>query len=281
MKRESRSSLEGSAPRRARQRVPSYADGVDRYDEAALQRLKHLTAPHVDSFDYFLTQGMHAAVDDMSAMELRVEGVDGRAGPVVRMCLESVRLAAPSVTEDGDTRPMTPREARERGLNYAGAMSVAVLVEVDDQPPVRFDASLGDFPIMVRSEKCVLRGLSPAQLVRRREEALELGGYFIVNGIERIIRLLQLPRRNHPSAIERNSYTNRGAAYSNKGVAMRCVRRDQSSITLTLHYLVTGAVTLRLVIRKQEFLLPAVLVARALCEISDRELHDRVLQLGA
>lgn len=106
-----------------------------------------------------------------------------------------------------------------------------------------------------------------------------MGGYFVVNGIERIVRLLQLPRRNHATAIERSSYRNRGPAYTDRGVAMRCVRSDQSSITVTLHFLSTGGVTLRFVVRKQEFLLPAVLVARALGGISDKELFDRVLQL--
>jgi DNA-directed RNA polymerase I subunit RPA2 len=42
-------------------------------------------------------------------------------------------------------------------------------------------------------------------------------GYFIQNGIERVIRLLQVPRRNYASAIERSSFKNRGPAYSDKG----------------------------------------------------------------
>ena len=86
-----------------------------------------------------------------------------------------------------------------------------------------------------------------------------------------------MPRRNYAAAIERSSYKNRGPTYSDKGVAMRCVRKDQSSVTLTLHYLTNGGATLKFVLRKQEFLLPVVIVAKSLMDITDKELHDRLL----
>lgn len=70
----------------------------------------------------------------------------------------------------------------------------------------------------------------------------------------------------------------RGAYYSDKGVSMRCVRSDQSSVTVTLHFLTNGGATLRFVLRKQEFLLPVILVAKALVNISDKELFDRIVR---
>lgn len=50
----------------------------------------------------------------------------------------------------------------------------------------------GDCPVMVGSKRCHLEGHGPAQLCKGREEAGEMGGYFIVRGIERVIRLLQV-----------------------------------------------------------------------------------------
>jgi DNA-directed RNA polymerase I subunit RPA2 len=43
---------------------------------------------------------------------------------------------------------------------------------------------------MVKSSACYLRGMSRAELVRAKEESTEFGGYFICNGIERIIRMI-------------------------------------------------------------------------------------------
>ena len=48
-----------------------------------------------------------------------------------------------------------------------------------------------------------------------KEESDELGGYFIVNGIEKLIRMLIVQRRNHPMAIIRPSFGNRGASTQN------------------------------------------------------------------
>ena len=128
------------------------------------------------------------------------------------------------------------------------------------------------------SSKCNLRGFSAKKLVLAKEEANEMGGYFIINGIERVIRLLQVPRRNYATSILRSSYKNRGPTYSDKGVSMRCVRGDQSSVTITLHYLTNGGITMKFVLRKQEFLLPVIIVAKALVNISDKELFDRIIQ---
>ena len=87
-----------------------------------------------------------------------------------------------------------------------------------------------------------------------------------MNGIERCVRMLQIPRRNHPTAIQRSNYKNRGPTYTDLGVAIRCARAngDQTSITNTVHYLTTGGATLKFVARKQEFLIPIILVFRSL-----------------
>ena len=118
----------------------------------------------------------------------------------------------------------------------------------------------------------------------------EFGGYFIVNGIERCVRLLQIPRRNHPTAIQRSNYKNRGPTYTDLGVAIRCARsnEDQTSITNTVHYLTTGGASLKFTARKQEFLIPVILLLRALSGndkgskssggVTDEELYNRILQ---
>jgi len=50
-------------------------------------------------------------------------------------------------------------------------------------------SSLGVLPIMVLSNRCRLRGKSANELQACKEEVNEFGGYFIVNGIERVITI--------------------------------------------------------------------------------------------
>jgi DNA-directed RNA polymerase I subunit RPA2 len=85
-----------------------------------------------------------------------------------------------------------------------------------------------------------------------------------VNGIERLIRLLIVPRRNHAISILRNSFQKRGPTFTEFGIQMRCVRPDESSATITLHYCRDGAIFFRFSMKKQEFLIPVILVLRAL-----------------
>jgi DNA-directed RNA polymerase I subunit RPA2 len=56
--------------------------------------------------------------------------------------------------------------------------------------------------------------MSSAELVAHHEEPEEFGGYFIINGNERLIRYLILPRRNHVIALSRPSFANRGPSYT-------------------------------------------------------------------
>lgn len=86
------------------------------------------------------------------------------------------------------------RECRERGLMYTAPVRATFRVQRDDIGSMPIERSLGDLPIMVCSNCCRLAGKSPAELVELKEEASECGGYFIVNGIERVIRLLQVSK---------------------------------------------------------------------------------------
>jgi DNA-directed RNA polymerase I subunit RPA2 len=121
--------------------------------------------------------------------------------------------------------------------------------------------------------------LSPYDLVERKEESEELGGYFICNGIEKIIRLLIVQRRNYPMGIVRSAFAKRGKTYSQYGVQIRCVRPDQTSQTNVLHYLNDGNVTFRFSWRKNEYLVPVVMILKALCETNDREIFDGLLSM--
>lgn len=105
-----------------------------------------------------------------------------------------------------------------------------------------------------------------------------MGGYFIINGNERLIRFLIVPRRNHVTSIIRPSFGNRGAAYTPFGVAIRSVRPDQTSQTNTLHYLSNGGSTLRFSWRKAEYMVPVVMIMKALVGATDKEIFKGIIQ---
>jgi DNA-directed RNA polymerase I subunit RPA2 len=282
--------------------------------EEDVKRLRTLSAPHVESFNYFLEVGLQAGIQDIEPAELDIvdrknyvdwNELDTNETTLLRYWVENVKVAQPVKSTSGNTTRLLPRECRERGLPYAAPITGTFCYNVISRrngvempsKTVKIAKTFGNMPIMVMSKGCHLDGMSPGSLMKLKEEQTEFGGYFIVGGIERCVRLLQVPRRNHPTAIQRNSYKNRGSTYTNLGVAMKCSRwnGDQSSITNTLHYLTTGGATLRFVVRKQESLVPVILILRALSgpesgtgtadaaggfgiSITDEELYARVVQ---
>lgn len=119
--------------------------------------------------------------------------------------------------------------------------------------------------------------MSSAELVKHHEEPEEFGGYFVINGNERLIRYLILPRRNHVIALIRPSFSNRGPSYTQHAVQIRCARPDQTSVTNTLHYLANGSAMLRFTWRKQEYVIPIMLILKALVDASDKEIFEGVI----
>ena len=61
-----------------------------------------------------------------------------------------------------------------------------------------------------------------SQLVELQEEGTEFGGYFIVNGIERVVRMLIQPRRHYILASRRSAYRKRGSSYTDAATVVRC-----------------------------------------------------------
>lgn len=75
--------------------------------------------------------------------------------------------------------------------------------------------------------------ITPEQLVAHGEHEEEWGGYFIIKGLERLVRMLVMTRRNYPIAIKRPTWKGRGEQFSDLGILLRSVRDDNSVIVRT------------------------------------------------
>ena len=169
-------------------------------------------------------------------------------------------------------REIYPAECRERHASYRGRLRIRLAYSLNENEWHDCVREMGQIPIMLRSNRCHVEKDTPAQLVQHKEESEELGGYFIVNGIEKLIRMLIVNRRNYPMAIIRGSFVNRGSTYTKFGIQIRSVRPDQTSQTNVLHYLNDGNITFRFSWRKNEYLVPVMMILKALVETNDREI---------
>ncbi|KAG6910138.1 hypothetical protein DXG01_012897 [Tephrocybe rancida] len=263
-------------------------------DGSTYNILNEFVAPHIESFNaLFDDSGLPSGDGDgRGLLSLALKDIgervvfDGSALPDVdgtvgwgnqmRIWIDSVTVARPQVPDKlrPDRKDM---RARERLSSYRGRMSIKLCWSDNAGTVNSVIKDCGLVPIMVRSVRCNLRNMSSAELVRHHEEPEEFGGYFVINGNERLIRYLILPRRNHVISLIRPTFSNRGPSYTPYAVQIRCVRPDQTSVTNNLHYLSNGSAMLRFSLRKQEYVIPIMLVLKALVGASDREIFEGIM----
>ncbi|KAL9597375.1 MAG: hypothetical protein Q9219_005184 [cf. Caloplaca sp. 3 TL-2023] len=271
-------------------------------DHTAYPALVDAIQPHVQSFNALFgdTQLLAVGIRDIGTkvfLDGRREvvtqpGQDGDSpAPTQSRNRLSVRIG--EVFLEKSTIPQTnkystrnreiyPAECRERHVTYRGRLRIRLQYKVNDEEWLETVREMGQLPIMLKTNRCHLERCTPAQLVQHKEESEELGGYFIVNGNEKLIRMLIVPRRNFPMAIVRGSFVKRGASYTKYGIQIRSVRPDQTSQTNVLHYLSDGNVTFRFSWRKNEYLVPVMMILKALLETNDREIFEGIIgRLGS
>src|SRR3989338_8359110 len=105
-----------------------------------------------------------------------------------RIRLDKIWVTKPEITEaDGSKRSIYPIEARLRKISYSAPINLEISTYVNDVQRENFVTEVGKIPIMLRSKYCHLHGLSREELIKRGEDATDPGGYFIINGTEKVI----------------------------------------------------------------------------------------------
>lgn len=91
---------------------------------------------------------------------------------------------------------VTPNECRLRDMTYAAPILVDFEYVRGRQRVKRNGTAIGRMPVMLRSSKCVLSNKSAKELYLQHECPLDPGGYFIVNGTEKVILVQEQLSKN-------------------------------------------------------------------------------------
>lgn len=234
--------------------------------------LKELFSHHIESFDHMVDNGLETMLLNIKPIEV----IDSFTKLKLRIWFGKPELFPPQKERASKTMhdALYPFECRQAKLSYAGKFLVDICFQYDDGAVIREKFNFGQFPIMLKSKLCHLRAADDSKkLIAHKEEPSEMGGYFILKGLERVIRLLILPKRNYPMSMARNSFRDRREGYSDKAVVIRCVREDQSAVSLKLYYLNNGSARLGFWIQGREYLLPVGIILKALVDTTDHEIY--------
>src|SRR6056297_2209423 len=152
---------------------------------------ERLAEHHFRSFNAFLDRGMQQVVDEKETIDTDIGDKEGEEPVFVE--LGDVRVETPRVREaDGSEELLFPQEARLRNITYAAPvfMEMSIVRGGEEEEEMVVDTTetkVGRMPIMVGSSKCNIDGLSDEDLVEIGEDPVDPGGYFIVNGSERVL----------------------------------------------------------------------------------------------
>lgn len=234
--------------------------------------LKDITRPHIEAYDKFIQHGLGEIARNIDPLTVPLG-----ANRYLTFSLEEVRAGQTALS--GPAASVSPKMCRDGRKTYSTPLAISISWSLNNGARTitpMFD--LCDIPVMVGSCLCKLGRADTNELVTYGEEANELGGYFIVGGIERVVRLLIQQRRHYVMGLVRSSFRSRGSLFSKYATAVRCVDKCERSSTVKLHYLLDGSINVGLAMSRKEIFLPVALVIRALTDISEREVHELVLQ---
>jgi DNA-directed RNA polymerase subunit B len=148
-----------------------------------------LIESNILSFNNFVEERMQQIVDDLNE-SLPVEDVEIKLG--------RVRVEKPNIVEaDGSVSIITPTEARLRNLTYSAPIFLEISVRQGQQTESH-DVEIGKIPVMVKSKICNIYGMTEEEMIQHYIDPLDPGGYFIINGNERVMVLTEDLAANQP-----------------------------------------------------------------------------------
>ncbi|KAJ0247166.1 DNA-directed RNA polymerase II subunit 2 [Hirschfeldia incana] len=254
---------------------------------------KGLVRQQIDSFDQFIQNTMQEIVHESSDIEIRSESQHNPghqpdfAETIYKISFGQIYLSKPMMTEsDGEMATLFPKAARLRNLTYSAPLYVDVSKSLitkghDGEEVTETQDFTKVFIGKVRSHHasstyCTLNGNTEKDLMELGECPYDQGGYFIINGSEKVLIAQEKMSTNHVYVFKKrqpNKYSyvaevRSMAENQNKPPSTMFVRmlsKGGSSgqyIRCTLPYI------------KKE--IPIIIVFRALGFVADKDILERI-----
>jgi DNA-directed RNA polymerase II subunit RPB2 len=162
-----------------------------------------LVAHHLESFNYFFKSGIKRIFHENNPIRFIEREEEGSESGKRNECMlylggkdgSQIYYGKPVIYDDNNTHYMFPNESRLRNMTYGITIHYDVDVEFiyykGDEKRVHSMVMpkiyLGKFPIMLQSELCILNSLTKEVRFNAGECRNDYGGYFIIDGKEKVI----------------------------------------------------------------------------------------------
>ena len=188
---------------------------------------KQLVKHQLESYNHFISVKIPEIIQQYSPVYV-YHGYDEdleKYQMEVKIDFRNGLLHRPTIHENnGSTNPMSPAEARLRNFTYSSPLFVDVQVEVNRKYGKQLEKletkrrelkriSIGRIPVMLHSNLCMLSKRSHLNMTDLNECQYDLGGYFIINGSEKVLVSQERMCENKPYVFK-SSKANSKFAYS-------------------------------------------------------------------
>jgi len=224
------------------------------------------------------------------------ESVAATLGPInreyeVHLEFNNPQFKKPTIFENnGAVLPMMPNDARLRNLTYASPLFVDInvtYVEIDNtnggkqciKKRLFPNVHLGKIPVMVGSEYCLLKNQAHMNPARVGECAEDMGGYFIIQGGERVCISQERMSENRPFVFRNN----RNISKEKEVIEVKSIGPDNdqvpksNSVRMMYHPKNNQIIILRASLPRMKAPIPLFILFRALGITSDRDMIDLIL----
>ncbi|MCE4609826.1 MAG: DNA-directed RNA polymerase subunit B [Desulfurococcales archaeon] len=154
-----------------------------------------LSRQHLDSYNAFVKYRMKRIIGSVKEITPEWRRIAGRRAriseitmPDVKVVIGKLRIEKPMVKEAyGSQHRVLPMECRIRNISYMAPLFVEMKLIIGGKEVDSREVKIGDFPVMIRSEIDPLSKFSPSELIEAGEDPYDPGGYFIINGSEKVV----------------------------------------------------------------------------------------------
>lgn len=146
---------------------------------------KSLARHNITSFNKFLEKGMQRVIDEVKEVSPDILPPNTESF-VIRF--GRIWIEPPSVREaDGTRRKVLPIESRIRDITYEAPIMLEMMFVKDGVEDEKKAIHIGEMPVMIKSKQCYLSRMNKEEVIESKEDPDDPGGYFILNGTERVI----------------------------------------------------------------------------------------------
>ena len=209
----------------------------------------------------------------------------------VHLEFSNPQFKKPTIFENnGAVLPMMPNDARLRNLTYSAPLYVDInvtFIEIDNTQGGRQSVKkrlfpnvhLGKIPVMVGSKYCLLADQKHLDPSRVGECGEDMGGYFIIQGGERVCISQERMSENRPFVFRNNRNTTKELEV----IEVKSIGPDNdqvpktNSVRLMYHPKNPQILLLRSTLPRMKAPIPLFIIFRALGVCADKEIVDMIL----